>query len=63
MKMFCLGFIRKVSDDMYSSSYDYKKWFAKNVAWSIPTGMPIACFIVSFPAFSGLRQSLATESS
>ena len=37
--------LSEISDDMYSSSYEYEKRFAQNGAGSIPIWMLIACFI------------------
>ena len=46
----CLALIlsEEISDEMYSSLYEYKKRFAQNGAGSIPIGMPFVCFIVTF---------------
>ena len=39
----------EISDDMYSSSLENEKGFPKNGSGSVPIGIPMACFIVTFP--------------
>ena len=47
----CLALIpsEEPSDNIYSSSCEYRKRFAQNGTGLVPTGMPIDCFIVTFP--------------
>ena len=42
----------EVSYEIYSFSKEYKKRFAQHGAKKTPFGIPIACFIVTFPTLT-----------
>ena len=48
-RCFALVLLGEISDDMYSSSFEYAKRFVQNGVDSTPIGTPITCFIVAFP--------------